>query len=247
MAREARPHFFVVSITGEGAIAESVVVQRPAPVTQEELALNYGDGFVEWEEQWLRIVRKRPSGVTILHGAAGTGKTSFIRALMSRLLGQAVFFIVPVSEIELLSSPKFVRFWIDETRRHKGRIKFAVLEDSEDLLLPRDPGSREKVSSLLNIADGLLGDHLRLHVLATTNVPVSQLDPAIARPGRLAGVREFRCLTRAEAQRLANAKGLSLPDADRITLAQVYSASRTALKSSGRVSTSVDLRMRLKA
>jgi hypothetical protein len=141
---------------------------------------------------------------------------------MSRLIGQAVFFYVPVSESEMLSSPRFVNFWVTQTRRQKGKTKIAILEDAEELLLPRDAGSREKVSNLLNIADGLLGDHLRLHVVATTNIPLGNLDPAIVRPGRLVGAREFRRLNREEARRVAEAKGLTLPEAEDASLAELY-------------------------
>ena len=128
----------------------------------------------------------------------------------------------------LLSSPRFVRFWIEETRRHKGNVKFAILEDAEDLLLPRDCGNGDKVANLLNVADGFLGDHLKLHVVATTNVPINKLDPAIVRPGRLIGAREFRRLTRAEAERLAAAKGLALPDKEDFSLAEVYAGDLSA-------------------
>ena len=41
-------------------------------------------------------------------------------------------------------------------------------------------------------------------------------------PGRFMGIREFRRLTRPEAQRLAAAKGLALPDQDDFSLAELY-------------------------
>jgi len=141
---------------------------------------------------------------------------------MNRLLGQSVFYYVPTSEAEMLSSPRFVNFWVSQTRRQKGKTKIAILEDAEELLLPRDSGSREKVSNLLNISDGLLGDHLKLHVVATTNIPLGNLDPAVVRPGRLIGAREFRRLTADEARRLAQAKGLELPEQSDFSLAELY-------------------------
>jgi hypothetical protein len=139
-----------------------------------------------------------------------------------RLIDRAVFYYVPVSEVEMLSSPRFVGFWIEQTRRHRKKHKIAILEDAEELLLPRDAGTRDKVSNLLNLADGFLGDHLKLHVIATTNSPERQLDPALLRPGRLMGTREFRRLSRPEAQRLAKAKGLALSDQPDYSLAELY-------------------------
>ena len=52
---------------------------------------------------------------------------------------------------------------------------------------------------------------MKLHIIATTNVQLSKLDPSIVRPGRLIGMREFRRLNREEAIRLAKDKGLEVP------------------------------------
>jgi hypothetical protein len=219
-----KPRFYVVAVNPEGPDAETVVIERAAPVATEELALNYGEDFPAWEEEWTERMRRVPSGLTILFGPPGCGKTSYLRALMSRLLDKAVFYFVPLSESEMLSDPRFVNFWVAQTRRHGKKQKIAILEDAEELLLTRDGGTRDKGSNLLNIADGFLGDHLKLHVIATTNVPISKLDPAIVRPGRLIGVREFRRLTRKEALRVAEAKGIVLPDQADFSLAEIYCA-----------------------
>ena len=174
------------------------------------------------EKQWQEQMHRKASGLSILFGPPGCGKTSYLRAPMARLRDKAVFYYVPVSEVEMLSSPRFVGFWVEQTRQHQQKHKIAILEDAEELLLPRDAGTRDKVSNLLNLADGFLGDHMKLHVVATTNAPVRQLDPALLRPGRLMGMREFRRLSRPEAQRLAAAKGLTLVEQNDYSLAELY-------------------------
>ena len=221
---DGKPHFHILSITPEGPSTETVPIDRAAPVSTEELALNYGEDFPAWEQQWTERIQQTPSSLTILFGPPGCGKTTYLRALMSRLIDKAVFYYFTVSEAEMLSNPRFVSFWIRQTARYKGMRKVAILEDAEDLLLARDGASRDKVSNLLNIADGFLGDHLKLHIIATTNVPLSKLDPAIVRPGRLIGMREFRRLNREEALRLAKAKGLAVPDQRDFSLAELYCA-----------------------
>jgi hypothetical protein len=123
-----------------------------------------------------------------------------------------------------MTSPEFVTFWVHQNRCHGSKQKVVIFEDAEDLLVQRDPQSRGTVSILLNATDGFLSDQLRLHVIATVNCPLSQLDPAVIRPGRLVGYREFRRLTRDEGRRLATAKGLSVEDAPDYSLAEIYSS-----------------------
>ena len=47
---------------------------------------------------------------------------------------------------------------------------------------------------------------LRLHVIASVNARMEDLDPAIVRPGRLINHRRFKLLSRATAERIASKK-----------------------------------------
>ena len=62
-------------------------------------------------------------------------------------------------------------------------------------------------------------------LLFPTNITMRQLDHALLRPGRLMGSHEFGRLNQAQAQRLAQAKGLNLPDQHDFSLAELYCAS----------------------
>ena len=216
------PFYYAICVKRSEPQAKRVFIERKAPFSTEELALNYGDDFPGWEKAWRDRLYEKPSGLTLFHGPPGCGKTTFLRALMYRLLDKAVFYFIPVSSAEILFDLGFIDFWVEQAHVHRKKRKFVILEDAEDLLRPRDEGNRDRVSNMLNLADGFIGDHLKLHVIATTNAPVRKLDPAILRPGRLLDSRKFRRLTRAEAERLAQAKGLTLAGQKDFSLAEIY-------------------------
>ena len=100
--------------------------------------------------------------------------------------------------------------------------KVVILEDAEDLLMQRGADNRQKVANLLNVSDGLLAEFLQTHLICTVNCPIEKLDPAIVRPGRLLACREFMRLSRQQAQELARAKGLRLPEQADYSLAEIY-------------------------
>lgn len=218
-----KPGFYLLRTDGYEPHSEFVPVGRPIKLNDEDLALHYGPGFTNWELNWLETMNQRQSGVSVFYGPPGCGKTTYMRALMGKLLDRFVFYYLPISAFDLLGSPQFVGYWLKQAERHGDKQKVAILEDAEALLAPRDEGSREQVSNLLNIGDGFLGDHLKLHIIATTNVPIRELDPAVTRPGRLMGAREFPRLSREAALRLAETKGIhGLPEQPDYSLAEIY-------------------------
>ena len=95
-------------------------------------------------------------------------------------------------------------------------------------MVQRRSDNNEAVSALLNIADGLIGQMLRVHVLCTLNQGMEYLDPAILRPGRLRSYRYIGFLSRDEAKRLALKRKVPFePDGkkEQFTLAEVFHGS----------------------
>jgi hypothetical protein len=181
----------------------------PEAVTDDFLRLCYGEDILEWVAQFGERTVSRAGGLTIFDGPPGTGKTSLISEMIRRLEKTHVFYSLPVSQNGLLSSPELVPFWQKQNARQADRVKVIVMEDAERLLWRRTGDNREAVSSLLNIADGLMGRMLRLHVICSVNAKMEDLDPAVLRPGRLMNHRRFEPLSRAAAERIAADRGLA--------------------------------------
>ena len=82
----------------------------------------------------------------------------------------------------------------------KAQWKLLILEDTGELIGEQAKAEAgQGLSRLLNVADGFLGQGLRVLVLITTNEEIKKLHPAVSRPGRAASVILFEPLTALEA------------------------------------------------
>lgn len=215
------PFFSILALEGQRIRAHKIQLVRQPSFSDELLILSYGEGFDAWAGQLRRTFQSQSSSLTLLQGPPGTGKTSFLRWLISRVHGEVDFYFVPVTCIDLLSNPNLTSFWLRECR-YSTRPKVLLVEDAEMLLMRRGPENGHWVGNLLNITDGIMGDALRFHMVCTINCPLSDVDPALLRPGRLAASWNFRPLRRANAQKLSALLGKCCPPGDTITLSDLY-------------------------
>lgn len=139
------------------------------------------------------------AGLIILHGQPGTGKTNYLRWLTSQTERRIVF--IPPEMVTQLTSPGFVSFLME----NKG-LAF-IVEDAESTLSPRMGSEKSIVSTILNLTDGLLGDVLQCQFICTFNTELTNIDPALLRPGRLLVRQEFRNLTVEESNKYLESVG----------------------------------------
>lgn len=120
----------------------------------------------------------------LLSGPPGTGKTYLIRSLLGDL-GDHTVIIVPAGLIDQVSGPDLMAVLLEQQRA--GSPMILVCEDADRALAKRTKrgASVTALSELLNLTDGLMGTLLDIRIIATTNLPDIDLDPAVVRPGRM--------------------------------------------------------------
>lgn len=128
------------------------------------------------------------SGLLILWGEKGTGKTTYIRHLISSYSNKKFVFI-PSNLITMLGDPSFGNFLLSLQN------SIIILEDCEAVIRSRKSNSSASaVSLLLNMGDGLMSDDLGIKFICTFNEEVTNIDEALMRKGRLACMYEFKKL-----------------------------------------------------
>ncbi|MBI4024745.1 MAG: ATP-binding protein [Verrucomicrobia bacterium] len=223
--RREKPAFFMLTKSKSERsyfATTSVWIRSQWLSDNEQLALHYGDEFPQWAADLEQRLCKKATGLFLLRGEPGTGKTYFLRHLIWRLRRTHRTFYIPNAHFDLLSSPSMTRYWLQQQEEHPRHKVLVILEDAENLVMRRGQDNRAEVANLLNLADGLLGECVRAQLICTVNCPIDQLDAAVTRRGRLLAHHEFRRLTRAEGMALARHKGIRVPPQEDYSLAEIY-------------------------
>ncbi len=182
--------------TSEGFGLRSMEIKR----TKLDLDLFYPDDFKETDELIRKRLRqKKDKGIVLLHGLPGTGKTTYLRNLIGRIRKKVLF--TPSDVASDMLNPDFIKLLIENPDT------ILIIEDAENIIMDRKIKAGSSVSNLLNISDGLLADCLNIQLICTFNSPVTMIDSALLRKGRLIAKYEFSKLSVSKSQRLSDHLG----------------------------------------
>ena len=178
---------------------------------------NYEDDFKNVDELIINRLRN-DSGLVLLYGEPGCGKTYYIRSLIHKLGKDRKFLFIPPNMVDILSSPKFVGFLIN---REKTTL---IIEDAERAIIDRNSNesSSISVSNLLNISDGIMSDFLDVNIIATFNSDKKNIDSALLRDGRLIAEYKFGKLNIDKTNYLLNKLDKNFISDKPMTVAEIY-------------------------
>ena len=178
----------------------------------------YNDDFANEDEKIKEFINSDDkSGLIILHGEKGTGKSSYIKHLVASYPNKK-FVSVPANLVTLLGNPDFGSF-LTTLDNH-----IIILEDCENAIKDRkSSGTSSAVSLLLNMTDGILSDDLNIKFICTFNEDMRNIDPALLRKGRLVSRYEFKplCAEKA-AEILRDRKNIDVMLTKPMTLADIF-------------------------
>lgn len=205
------PKLFLIGHSTRGLEVKPMVIDRQ----KLSIADHYNDDFQPVHQTIInRLRKKKDKGLVLLHGEPGTGKTSYIRHLISQVRKPVIF--MPPNMARHVASPDLIDLLIE----HPDSV--LVIEDAEQIVTSREIDGNSPVSGLLNLCDGLLSDCMRIQVICSFNTGLSRIDPALLRRGRLIARYEFGKLSVGKAEALARKLGHTEPVTEAMTLASIY-------------------------
>lgn len=204
----------IVQATEFGLAIQSHSIPKPVINIED----NYGKNFYEVHYPMIvNKLRNTRKGVYIFSGTYGTGKTFFIQHLMGEV--DRPFVYLSESMINQgIDGPQVVSLLSDKPN------SVLIIEDGEKFMTSRSDGD-SLVGSLLNCADGILGNIIKASIIITHNQMNPNIDPALKRKGRLQYEYTFDRLSITDSQNKIDKLGLNFKATEPMTLGDIYNIS----------------------
>jgi hypothetical protein len=185
-------------------------------IPELDIELNYGKEWAEKHDYLLEALgRETKKGIALLHGLPGTGKSMYIRYLISVLAETRTMIYLPNQLIQSITDPGFLPLMADYPNA------ILIIEDAEEAIKSRKTGGAT-VDKLLNLSDGIISDFLGTQIICTFNNDITMIDEALLRKGRLILKHDFKRLTAEQAQKLSDKLGFKTTITKEMTLSEVY-------------------------
>lgn len=184
------------------------------------------------EKEIVNFLKSDESGIIILHGISGGGKSTYIKHLILEY-PEIMFYLVDGGTVDKLDQFKKAIIENSVSKRltkikkedNKRKYKAYIIEDCEKILAPREGiNGNAGMSDLLNLSDGIIGDLSGCKFILTFNSG-KNIDPAVLRKGRTKFMYEFKPITGPRLEELEKMAGITLKPEDKkrgLTLAEIF-------------------------
>lgn len=184
------------------------------PLQHDRMPVEEMYPFLDGEslEDYYNNFMKSSASILLLIGPPGTGKTTFIRGMLQHTESSA---IVSYDAAVLEKDYVFAQFI-------EGDKSMMVLEDADMFLKARKEGNT-MMHKFLNVGDGLVTTRNKKLIFSTNLPSISDIDPALIRPGRCYDILNFQELNQEQAEKLAKRVGVTLDQKrDKWSIADVF-------------------------
>lgn len=167
-------------------------------------------------DEYIDAYLESDARVLIIFGEPGTGKSTLVRTILSKLGKKAIS----------CNCSKSLASGAVLTKVTSNGFKALAMEDVDTLLRPRSEGN-EFMSSLLDQGDGLAASDVKI-IISTNLSSVEDIDTALTREGRTFDIIEAVKLTHKEALTVADEMSISTAEMEErpYTLSSVFSLNR---------------------
>ena len=172
------------------------------PISLHNIDLDNVDNYYNTEtfrrvEKAVKQIKKADKGLTVLYGERGSGKTSIINYISSKLDRIVIF--IPNNMIDhTINNPEFRKF----IKKYDKPV--LVLDDCEIAFTENYGRSNMFTSNLLQMVDGFLSDSINCNIVTIFNIDdEEEIDPSLLECNNLIDVIEFEMLSDEESNLLA--------------------------------------------
>lgn len=207
--------FSLVTINSSGYNILDFKVNKPVI----DLKQNYGEKFLIHHEKIVGSLSKFNTGLYIISGKPGTGKTTYLKYLASVFPERKFIYLNP-KFAQSLDDTGLITCLLD----YNDKKPILIIEDAENLIISRDKDSHSPVTTILNTTDGLLSDIGEFAIILTYNSS-DNIDQALYRKGRLRYSYVFDLLSIKDAQNKIDSMNLDYIVTQPMSLADIYNLS----------------------
>jgi hypothetical protein len=202
---------------GGDSSSVTIPLRTPAGVTDSSYPF-----IEEGVDAFIEDFLKSSENILLLIGEPGTGKSNFIKYIVSRSKQNALITYDP----EIMKKDGIFAMFIE------GEYGSLIMEDADTFLGARSEGN-QMMAKFLNVGDGIVSMASKKLIFSTNLEKLDDIDPALLRPGRCFAVLQFRKMNFDEAKQfLADHKITSWAPTpgESYSLAELYNHTKQARK-----------------